>query len=201
MYCGSTNARVHALVVDGHHGKIERIHDLRCQACGKRVSERRGTALYRLKTASWRVSEMMSALAEGLDVGTAVRVFGHAEGTIQRGRGCTPNECASSSFIAWISGISKRIFRSRLGLFWSQFGCRDPVLDQSRPSGGLPGFFSPVSVGTALRSLLVAGDGEKCEPDEWSLSWNTEGRQRPPGPEGPAGSPGQPGTAVLERGP
>jgi IS1 family transposase len=77
---------VHALVGDGHHGKVELIQDLRCQACGKRVSERRGTALYGLKTASWRVSEVMSALAEGLDVGAAVRVFGHAEGTIQRWR-------------------------------------------------------------------------------------------------------------------
>jgi hypothetical protein len=86
VYYGITDAGVHALVGDGGHGKVERIQDLRCQACGKRVSERRGTALYGLKTASWRVSEVLLALAEGLDVGAAVRVFGHAEGTILRWR-------------------------------------------------------------------------------------------------------------------
>jgi IS1 family transposase len=40
------------------------------------------TPLYRLKTASQRVGEVLTALAEGLSVGAAVRVFGHDHATI-----------------------------------------------------------------------------------------------------------------------
>jgi len=43
---------------------------------------RRHTALYRLKTPAPRVAEVLTALAEGLSVAAAGRVFGHAEGTI-----------------------------------------------------------------------------------------------------------------------
>ena len=68
----------------GHHGVSDRIPDFRCQACGTKVSARRGTALYRLKTPPQRIGEVLSALAEGLDVAAAVRVFGHGEGTIAR---------------------------------------------------------------------------------------------------------------------
>src|SRR5439155_24531657 len=66
----------------GWHGTTDRIRDLRCQACGSKVSARRGTALYRLKTPPARVGEVLSALAEGLDVAAAARVFGHGEATI-----------------------------------------------------------------------------------------------------------------------
>src|SRR5918998_1782132 len=54
------------------------------RACGTKVSARWGTALYQLKTPPARVGEVLSALAEGLDVAAAVRVFGHGEGTIAR---------------------------------------------------------------------------------------------------------------------
>src|SRR4051794_4368819 len=81
-YYGITDGRVHALVGYGRHGAAARIQDFRCQACGTKVSARRGTALYRLKTPPARVGEVPSALAEGLDVAAAVRVFGHGEGTI-----------------------------------------------------------------------------------------------------------------------
>jgi transposase-like protein len=40
------------------------------------------TPLYRLKTASQRVGEVLTALAEGLSVAAAVRVFGHRHATI-----------------------------------------------------------------------------------------------------------------------
>ena len=40
-----TNARVHALVGDGFHGR-DHIPDLRCQACSHKFSARRDTALY-----------------------------------------------------------------------------------------------------------------------------------------------------------
>ena len=40
------------------------------------------TPLYRLKTASHRVAEVLSALSEGLDVSAAAPVFGHRQATI-----------------------------------------------------------------------------------------------------------------------
>jgi len=83
-YYGIADERIHALVGYGHHGTTDRIQDFRCQACGTKVSARRGTALAGLKTPPARVGEVLSALAEGLDVAAAVRVFGHGEGTIAR---------------------------------------------------------------------------------------------------------------------
>jgi hypothetical protein len=83
LYAGITDAAVHALVADGHHGR-DRIQDFRCQACGCRFSARRDTPLYRLKTPAARVAEALGALAEGVDVAAAVRIFGHGEETITR---------------------------------------------------------------------------------------------------------------------
>jgi len=85
-YAGITDSQIHALVADGHHGRTDHIQDFTCQACGHRVSARRGTALLQLKTPPARVGEVLSALAEGLSVGAAVRVFGHGEATITRWR-------------------------------------------------------------------------------------------------------------------
>src|SRR5262249_1942799 len=59
-----------------------RIQTLRCQACGTTFSTRRDTPLYRLKTASSRVAEVLTSLAEGLSVAAATRVFGHRHATI-----------------------------------------------------------------------------------------------------------------------
>ena len=81
-YYRITDAQIHALVADGAHGKHERIQTVRCQACDTTVSTRRNTPLYRLKTPSQRVGEVLTALAEGLDVSAAVRVFGHRHATI-----------------------------------------------------------------------------------------------------------------------
>jgi IS1 family transposase len=77
-----TDAAIHALVGDGMHGKTERIQTFRCQACGSTFSARRDTPLYRLKTPAARVGEVLTALAEGLDVSAAERVFGHRRATI-----------------------------------------------------------------------------------------------------------------------
>jgi len=82
VYFRITDATVHALVRDGTHGTCERIPTFRCQACRTTFTSRRDTPLYRLKTPSSRVAEVLSALAEGLAVAAAVRVFGHSEGTI-----------------------------------------------------------------------------------------------------------------------
>ncbi len=81
-YYRITDAAIHALVGDGLHGKTERIQTFRCQACGVTFTARRHTPLYRLKTASTRVAEVLTAVAEGLSIAAAVRVFGHSEGTI-----------------------------------------------------------------------------------------------------------------------
>jgi IS1 family transposase len=83
-YFDIRDANIHALVGYGSHGKKERIQDFLCQACGTKVTERRDTPLYRLNTRVQRVGEVLSALAEGLDVAASVRVFGHTEATIQR---------------------------------------------------------------------------------------------------------------------
>jgi IS1 family transposase len=76
------DAQIHALVGDGMDGRRERIQTFRCQACGTTFTARRDTPLYRLKTASQRVAEVLTALAEGLDVSAATRVFGHRHATI-----------------------------------------------------------------------------------------------------------------------
>jgi hypothetical protein len=74
------------LVGDGHRGKSVPIQNFRCQACGTKVTERHGTLLYRLRTPAFRIGEVLSALAEGLDVAAAVSVFGHGEATVTRWR-------------------------------------------------------------------------------------------------------------------
>ena len=79
------HARIHALVGYGSHGQHERIQNLLCQARHTKVTVRRGTPLYRLKTPSHWIGQVLSALAEGLDVPAAVRVLGHAEATIHTG--------------------------------------------------------------------------------------------------------------------
>ena len=82
-YFGVTDEALHALVHCGSHGKHEPIADLKCQACGRKVSVRYGTALYRLKTASERIAMVLTALAEGVGVAVATRIFGHSAFTIQ----------------------------------------------------------------------------------------------------------------------
>ncbi len=83
LYYGITDDQIHALVGYGGHGRHEYIRDIKCQACQTKFSVRYGTVLYRLKTPARRVGEVLSALAEGLSVGAAVRVFGHGEFTIR----------------------------------------------------------------------------------------------------------------------
>jgi len=84
LYFGRTDARVHALVGDGKHGRAEQIQTFRCQACRATFSARRNTPLYRLKTPSQQVAVVLSALAEGLDPSAADGVFGFRHATITR---------------------------------------------------------------------------------------------------------------------
>ena len=85
VYYGITDEHINALVGYGGHGRQEHIRAsrLKCQACRTKFSVRYGTVLYRLKTLSRRVGEVLSALAESLSVGAAVRVFGYGEFTIR----------------------------------------------------------------------------------------------------------------------
>src|SRR5215472_10137224 len=83
-YFGNTDAREHALVGDGKHGKAEPIQTFRCQACRTTFTSRRHTPLYRLKTPSHQVALVLSALAEGLDLSATERVFGFRHATITR---------------------------------------------------------------------------------------------------------------------
>ena len=81
-YYGITEAGIHALVSDGWRGKAERIRRWRCAACGNRFSARRHTPLYRLKTPSRRVAEVLTAMAEGVDTAAGSRIFNHHPKTI-----------------------------------------------------------------------------------------------------------------------
>ena len=81
-YFGITDVRIHALVGDGKHGQAERIQTFRGPACRTTFTARRHTPLYRLKTPSQQVAMVLSALAEGLDLSAAERVFGYRHATI-----------------------------------------------------------------------------------------------------------------------
>jgi transposase-like protein/IS1 family transposase len=83
-YYGISEVQVHAVVSDGSYGKMERIQRWRCQACQTVFSARLHTPMYRLKTPSRQVALVLSALAEGLDISAAERVFGVRHATITR---------------------------------------------------------------------------------------------------------------------
>jgi transposase-like protein len=84
VYYGLRDARLHALVGDGLHHGADTIQYLRCQACHTKVSVRRDTPMYNLKTLVARVDEVVTATSEGVDVAAASRIFKHDERTIQR---------------------------------------------------------------------------------------------------------------------
>ena len=104
-------------VADGRQGHSDRIQQFRCQVCGTKVTARWGTARAHLKMPPDRIGEVLSALAEGLDVGAAVRVFGHGKATITRwrtGQPGTRTACIASSCTACISRICADEIRTRL---------------------------------------------------------------------------------------
>ena len=51
--------------------------------CGCRVSERKGTVMYGLKTVTARVEMVLIALGEGVDLSAAERIFRHSSETIR----------------------------------------------------------------------------------------------------------------------
>jgi len=76
------DAQLHALVGSGIRGETDDIQRLRCQACGKRFSVRRHTALQELKTTPERVELAMNLAAEGVSIAVIARALGHCEETI-----------------------------------------------------------------------------------------------------------------------
>jgi len=74
-YCGITDENIHALVRYGHHGTCEAIPDLKCQACGRKITARVMTALYRLRTPNDRISLILNSIVEGMSEEGAVRTF------------------------------------------------------------------------------------------------------------------------------
>ena len=79
------NADIHAIVGDGHHAKGESIQDYKCQWCGgRRVSERKGTVMYGLKTVTAKVEMVLIALGEGVDLSASEQIFRHSSETIRR---------------------------------------------------------------------------------------------------------------------
>ena len=74
-YCGITDEAKHALVHYGHHGTRETIPDLMCQACGRKITSRLMTALYRLRTPSDKISLILNSIVEGMSEEGAARTF------------------------------------------------------------------------------------------------------------------------------
>jgi transposase-like protein len=83
-YRNITDARVHALVSNGWRGQEERIRQWKCQACQTRFSERLHTPFYRLKKESKEMSQVLTAMAEGMDLSAAMRTFKLHHTTITR---------------------------------------------------------------------------------------------------------------------
>jgi hypothetical protein len=82
-YFAIADPEIHALVSNGRRGK-QRILYLKCQACGGCRTSRFGTPLYWLKTPLARITMVMTALSEGVDISAAGRIFGHHHTTITR---------------------------------------------------------------------------------------------------------------------
>ena len=81
-YHGNTDSTFHALVGCGRRG-ADGIQQLKCQACGRRFSSRRGTALYRLRTPATQVAQVLLAVNLGLSIADTVWLFQHSEVTVR----------------------------------------------------------------------------------------------------------------------
>jgi IS1 family transposase/transposase-like protein len=84
VYFGITDEQVHAVVGNGKRGKDHDIQYLKCQACQKVFTCRKGTPLYYLKTKTERVEMVLWFLVEGVDLSVMVRYTGHGDATLAR---------------------------------------------------------------------------------------------------------------------
>jgi IS1 family transposase len=69
-------------VGDGKAGEAEPSQTFKCQACSQTFTARRYTPLYRLKTPAGKVSQVLMALAEGVDLAACERIFGYRKATM-----------------------------------------------------------------------------------------------------------------------
>ncbi len=83
-YYGVTDPGIHALVSAGRRGVRGDILYLRCQAWGHRQTSPADTPVRGLKTPLEQVRLVVMALAEGLDLSAASRIFRHHPTTIAR---------------------------------------------------------------------------------------------------------------------
>jgi len=81
-YFGNTDSTFHALVGNGKRG-ADGIQWLKCQACGKHFSSRRGTALYRLRTPAAQVAQALLAVNLGLTIADTALLFQYSEMSIR----------------------------------------------------------------------------------------------------------------------
>jgi IS1 family transposase/transposase-like protein len=81
-YFGNTDSTFHALVGDGQRG-ADGIQGLKCQACYQRFSNRRGTALYRLRTPAAQIAQALLVINLGLSIADTAWLFHHSEVTLR----------------------------------------------------------------------------------------------------------------------
>jgi hypothetical protein len=94
--------------------------------------------LYHLKTADQRVGEVLSALAEGLSMGAAVRVFRHSEATIATwlSRSATHAEKLRTGFFCCLQSLHIQLDELRTTLrdqgqavwLWLAFDTRTKII-------------------------------------------------------------------------
>ena len=82
-YFAITDATIHALVGNGKPGQ-NKIQNWKCQACGKARTCRYGTPLYRLKTPLHLITQVMTAMGEGVGIAATSRIFNISHQTITR---------------------------------------------------------------------------------------------------------------------
>ena len=97
-YCGITNDTKHALIHYGHHGTQEAIPDLLCQACGRKITSRLMTALYRLRTPSAKISLILNSIVEGMSEEGTARTFNPSD---------DPPHLQSNTIRRWIARAAK----------------------------------------------------------------------------------------------
>ena len=137
-YCGITDESIHALIHYGHHGTREAIPDLKCQACGRKITSRMMTALFRLRTPSEKVSLILNSIAEGMSEEGATRTFNPSD---------ERPHLQSNTLRRWIARAAKHSHALHAILFT---GLRLPILqlDELRAILRAPNTLSSLTLAT-----------------------------------------------------